>query len=211
MSKRKKRLADELGPFLKAYRRPAKPQVGPNDRKYSHEIQSQVKRLSAEEFAALLDSGRDADIVAAHELGLAQFLKAERQDRFRQLLRSERGRTKLRASLAHFRDLDAAVCQAIVPSMHWPANMEAILGQRGAPAVSYAISEDDQIDGMLLPLREALDSIIGRGSGTLLSCIPGRLGYFEGEGPKDRWILVSAMHVSATLSPGPRQRLSPNE
>ena len=193
MSKRKKRLADELGPFLKAYRRPADPQHDPNDRKYSHKILSQVKRLSAEEFAVLLDSGRDADIVAAHELGLAQFLEPERQDRFRQLLRSDRGRTKLRASLAHFRDLDPDVCQTIPPSMHWPANVEAFLGQRGAPAVCYAISEDDEIDGMLLPLREALEAIIGRGSGTLLSCIPGRLGYFEGEGPKDRWVLVSAL------------------
>lgn len=55
----------------------------------------------------------------------------------------------------------------------------------------YAISEDDAFDGMLLSLREALDAIVGSGSGTLLSCIPGRLGYYEEEGPKVRFILVA--------------------
>ena len=190
MSKRNKRLADELGPFLKAYRRPADTQHDPNDRQYSYEMQSQVKRLSAQEFAELLDSGRDADIVAAHELGLAQFLIPERQDRFRQLLRSKKGRAKLCASLAHFHDLDSAVCQPIPPSLHWPVNIEEVLARHGAPSVCYAMSESSEIDGMLLPLREALDAVVFRGMGTLISCIPGRLGFFEGEGPKHRWLLV---------------------
>jgi len=28
------------------------------------------------------------------------------------------------------------------------------------------------------------------GNGTLLSCIPGRLGYFEGEDPGERYVLA---------------------
>ena len=89
MSKRKKRLADELGPFLKAYRRPTHPGHDPNDRHYSHKVQEQIKRVGAEEFQALFESGSDADVAAAHELGMVWFLKPERRDRFRHLLASE--------------------------------------------------------------------------------------------------------------------------
>ena len=38
---------------------------------------------------------------------------------------------------------------------------------------------------------KALDGLDHFGDlGMLLSCIPGRLGYFEGESPKDRFILA---------------------
>jgi hypothetical protein len=35
--------------------------------------------------------------------------------------------------------------------------------------------------GSKMPLAEALAFIFGSGIGTFLSCIPGRLGYFENE------------------------------
>jgi hypothetical protein len=38
-------------------------------------------------------------------------------------------------------------------------------------------------------LRDAINQILGVGHGTLLSCVPGRLGYFEGEDPGERYIL----------------------
>jgi hypothetical protein len=40
-----------------------------------------------------------------------------------------------------------------------------------------------------LPLHDALLAIVGRGSGALVSCIPGRLGYYEGEERAARVIL----------------------
>jgi hypothetical protein len=35
----------------------------------------------------------------------------------------------------------------------------------------------------------ALEDIIGNNDGTFISCIPGRLACFEGEGPNQRYIL----------------------
>jgi len=32
-----------------------------------------------------------------------------------------------------------------------------------------------------LQLESALESVVGNGMGTILSCIPGKLAYFEGE------------------------------
>jgi len=37
--------------------------------------------------------------------------------------------------------------------------------------------------------RGALEEVMGHGMGTLLSSIPGKLAYYEGEGPSDRCIL----------------------
>jgi len=40
------------------------------------------------------------------------------------------------------------------------------------------------VDGKRISLEVALKQVIGQGYGTLLSCVPGALGYFEGEEPK---------------------------
>ena len=45
----------------------------------------------------------------------------------------------------------------------------------------WVISEDPEIDGWELDLREALEHVNGRQIGTILSCVPGKLAYFESE------------------------------
>lgn len=40
-----------------------------------------------------------------------------------------------------------------------------------------------------MPLGKALDDIIGMGDGTFISCIPGRLGFYEYEGMKSSYLL----------------------
>ncbi|PYU66935.1 MAG: hypothetical protein DMG49_20465 [Acidobacteria bacterium] len=49
------------------------------------------------------------------------------------------------------------------------------------------MSEDPRLDQQELPLVEALKQIVGRGMGTVLSCIPGRLAFVETE--DERFIL----------------------
>jgi hypothetical protein len=50
------------------------------------------------------------------------------------------------------------------------------------------VSEIEELDGRILPLSNALNATFGMGLGTVLSCIPGALAYFEGERPGDRAI-----------------------
>jgi hypothetical protein len=45
----------------------------------------------------------------------------------------------------------------------------------------WVISEDAEIDGRESDLESALENVSGTGMGTILSCIPGKLAYFEGE------------------------------
>ncbi len=52
----------------------------------------------------------------------------------------------------------------------------------------WVISEDPEMDGRELDLKAALEHINGRQIGTILSCVPGKLAYFEGE---DEALLLS--------------------
>ena len=66
-----------------------------------------------------------------------------------------------------------------------------LLKSYGAPRMCYAISLSP-IDGQYLPLDIALETAVGHGMGSLISCIPGKLAYWEGEqcyGPPPRYIL----------------------
>ncbi len=55
------------------------------------------------------------------------------------------------------------------------------LREKGAPLTCYVLSKNSKIDGLRLPLCEALIETVGYGFGTFLSCIPGRLAYYEGQ------------------------------
>lgn len=62
MSQRRNRLAAELSLFAQQYRRKAQRNTEPNDRKYSREVEAEMKRLPPEELSSLL-SGDDEDAV----------------------------------------------------------------------------------------------------------------------------------------------------
>jgi len=117
------------------------------------------------------------------------FVAPERQERLLGLLQSARGRHKLRAGLAHFAALDARYAVRIPAGEQSADAIARLLRQRGAPATCVLLAEDDTIDGQELGLEDALRQIVGRGMGAFVSCVPGRLGYFEGEEPHERWLL----------------------
>jgi hypothetical protein len=50
------------------------------------------------------------------------------------------------------------------------------------------MSSDNELDGREMDLSEALKDIIGRGQGAFVSCVPGRLAYFESEELNERYI-----------------------
>lgn len=117
------------------------------------------------------------------------FVRPERRARLRGLLASTKGRAKLRSGLAHFRYLDPRYARPIPADVRTAAQIAALLRARGAPTSCYMLSEDGGLDGRELPLEEALEQVLGRGMGTFLSCVPGRLAYYEGEAANDRYVL----------------------
>jgi hypothetical protein len=122
-----------------------------------------------------------------HERKLvSSFISPERQSRYMELLEKPKRRKDITRSLAHFKHLDPRYSVPIAPREQHVPEILRLLKNKGALENCYALSEDDELDGKEVLLADALKEIV-RGMGTFLSCIPGKLAYFEDE--EDRWIL----------------------
>jgi hypothetical protein len=125
-----------------------------------------------------------------HEAGFVNsFMVRERRARALELLSSPAKRIKLLDRLDHRPDLDVRYCEAIPPASDSPADIDRLLRGYGAPDKAYVLSSSRTLDGKVLGLRGALDEIVGHGMGSVISCIPGQLAYYEGESAGDRCIL----------------------
>ena len=107
--------------------------------------------------------------------------------RYADLLATKRGRTKIVCGLDHFKDLDPRFCRKI-PDSGDERTILHMLHELGAPSLCHVISSNAELDGCDMPLRDALALAVGSGFGTFISCVPGQLAYFEGEGPSYRYI-----------------------
>ena len=128
-----------------------------------------------------------------HEEALIKaFIVNAKHKRMISLLANPKRRDDVLRNLGHFRDLDPRWAHRFAPPLHNPSSIEQLLRSKGAPSICYAISEDRLMDGRLLPLNEALLAVVGQlGFGTFISCIPGKLGYFEDE--DGRYILEKSL------------------
>jgi hypothetical protein len=128
---------------------------------------------------------------AVHEKGLALFVEPRYRNRFREEFANPRRRDKLRRKLAHFAQLDPRFTEEVKSSKQRGATVESALRDRGAPDRCYLLSEDSELDGRDMLLSDALAEIVDAGSekATFISCIPGKLAYFHGEGVGNRLIL----------------------
>lgn len=118
---------------------------------------------------------------------VAAFVQRSKRDRYREILSNPRLRRKFTDQLAHFTDFDPKYRVPIPSNKLFVDNIAIELQKRHSPSIVFAISEDPTLDQKELPLLEALKEIVGRGMGTVLSCIPGRLAFVETE--DERFIL----------------------
>jgi hypothetical protein len=125
-----------------------------------------------------------------HETELVKaFITPLKRSRYFSLLESPKGRLKLIKELDHFGDLDMHYAKLIPMSQQSADGIERLLKQKGAPAICHVMSVNSNIDNQELSLCKALEETVGRGMGTVISCIPGKLAYFEDEEPNERYIL----------------------
>lgn len=124
-----------------------------------------------------------------HEVGLIEsFIVSAKRDRWRSGLSKPGKRRKLTAELSHGGIIDRRLARAIPPSKQNVDDLEAILKEKGAPELVHLVAADSSLDGRQMSLREALQMVMGYG-GAVISCLPGRLAYYEAEGKNNRWIL----------------------
>lgn len=123
-----------------------------------------------------------------HESSLiAAFVKRSKRDRYREMVADSRLRHKFTCQLAHFKDFDPQYRLPIPNNRLFADNIARELDKRHSPKIVFAISEDPALDQKEVHLVQALEQIVGRGMGTILSCIPGRLAFVETE--DERFIL----------------------
>lgn len=124
------------------------------------------------------------------EMFVRSFVVPDKRNRYLSLLDSERGRKKILAGFHHCRDLDSRFSQRIPNNQQSAQSIEALLKSHRAPRTCYVMSEDASLDGKEIDLSAALSEIVGMDAGALVSCIPGKLAYFEMEGPGARYLLI---------------------
>jgi hypothetical protein len=119
------------------------------------------------------------------------FIEPNKRVRLSAFLSNPKNRKKFTRELAHFHWIDTRFA---VPPSEWTKdpsllngstsgveNIYLILKSKGAGNTCWVISEDADIDAREMDLKTALKEVVGRGMGAILSCVPGRLAYFEDE------------------------------
>jgi len=129
------------------------------------------------------------DGLAAEEQTLRAFVDRARRDRLASVVRTKKRYRELEGVLSHGHPWDERYVTALAADEQNPRAVEARLRALGAPESCHVLGGADGIDGADLPLREALEKIVGSSMGALVICIPGRLAYHEGEERHDRNLL----------------------
>jgi hypothetical protein len=128
--------------------------------------------------------------LSEHEIGLTAFLHPTQARRAKSLLENgAKGRKKLLAMFDHDLDFDRSD-NFLVGSGFDSAQAicDRLIGL-GASGNCYVMSVDRELDAQSMTLERAIQSCYASGMGTFVSCIPGRLGYFEGEDAGYRFVL----------------------
>jgi hypothetical protein len=115
------------------------------------------------------------------EAAVRAFIRPNRQERYREFLSDPKRRNIFTSELGHFNALDPKCIVAIPPGQQNSSSVAELLTAKGAGSRCWVISENSKLDAQEWDLREALDETIGRGMGTIISCVAGKLGYFEDE------------------------------
>lgn len=129
------------------------------------------------------------DSAIVHEQGFVEFVVPTRRERVGTLLSSQKGREKLIASLSCF---SGFADQYVVPVEARSQNADeicALLQSKGAPHTCYVMAENAKLDRKILDLPDVLEAVVGFGLGAFVSCVAGKLAFYEGESPGTRFIL----------------------
>ena len=109
------------------------------------------------------------------------FIRKTRVERHVALLRTRARREKLIAQFYDL-DLDPRFVFFVPAESQGASGLYDLLRRRGAPDSCYVMSAVGELDGSEMDLRDALELTVNHDNGTLISCIPGQLAYYEGDG-----------------------------
>jgi len=124
-----------------------------------------------------------------HELLLIKaFVIKERQQRYINLVTTAKGRKKFRNYISHFSDLNANYCVPL-HSFKTYSQLYDRLRSEGSLDMVYIIAANSQYDMQSLSLLDATKQLFSSDISYFISCIPGKLAYYEGEEKNQRYLL----------------------
>jgi hypothetical protein len=132
-----------------------------------------------------------------HEEALIKaFIDPNRTERYLEFIASPKKRVKLIKELAHFKALNPVFMVQIPTNQRNASAIIELLKAKGAGPKCWVISENAKLDGRETDLETAVKETVGYQMGTLISCVPGRLAYFEDE--DGRYILERGGRATST-------------
>jgi len=133
---------------------------------------------------------------------VAAFVFPDRRERFLAALANPKRRKVFNCELDHpkARFLNDKYVKRIDPSRQFAGFLVPQLKSMGAPNDCWVFG--NYIDGQQMKLEDALAKLIGYNTGTIVSCLPGELAFFESE--DDRVILQRPRITKAILQSSKR-------
>lgn len=111
------------------------------------------------------------------ELIIKNFFQRTRRERYFEIRNKEKQRSKWLDKLNHTPGLETRYTTWLTPK----DDAFSILKSKGAPEKCFVISCFDEIDKKEMKLLEAIEKTKISGWGTIIGCIPGKLGFYYGE------------------------------
>ena len=111
------------------------------------------------------------------------FVRNEKRKRLKSFFDKDKNRWKGLLEIEHYNEkvLDKRFTKVYENKPFGNKELISILKSKGASNKCYVISNCSDLDEQEMDLTDAINEVIGVGMGTLISCIPGQLAYYEGE------------------------------
>lgn len=127
-----------------------------------------------------------------HELGFLNFVDKSQYRRLLSLVElGPKRRKKFRSTLDHALRLDPSRSERLTGSNAGPSAILQRLRKEGAPSSAHIMSADARLDQREAELEEAIRLVKDSGSGGVISCLPGRLAYYQPEDVGAAYLLKS--------------------
>jgi hypothetical protein len=124
-----------------------------------------------------------------HEIKLIDnFIINSQKERYRFLFDSKKRHQYLK-KLHHFEDYCENLLISIPPDKQNAQGIYNLLKYYNVPNECYIISTSYLYDMKYMKLDLALKELLGNDFPSIISCIPGKLVFYEGEAPSNRFIL----------------------
>ena len=128
------------------------------------------------------------------------FIVPERRERYKQMLANPKRRRDILDRLNHNLDYLPSLAQQITGSQHNTEGVARLLNERGVRDSDnvYLLSTLCELDGVTLPMRQAIEEVIQAGFGSVVCCAAGRLAYYRPEEPANGYLLEKPLRTTAT-------------